>query len=125
MNLASILELVHGNRAQAVAVLDPNGVQLSSLAGTPPTTAAITTPAASITSAVLVPANVDRRKVFIHNKSGKTLYIAFGPTATALAFTKLIAANTDWEADLNGYTGDISGIWAGTGGTAVITEVTV
>ncbi len=129
MNLASILDLLN-NRAQAVAVVDANGDQITDFSATvtfpaSPANATLSNVTASATSVSLLAANVDRRQFRIHNASGKVLYVAFGATATTTAFSILVAANADYESPMDCYTGAISGIWNGTGGAARITEVTV
>ena len=125
MNLSTIFEyLSSGNRAQAIAVVDANGVQLPGFDQSRPANATLTSVAGLATSAVLVVANPARRQVMIYNDSGKNLRIAFAATATATAFTRLIPSKQEWVGDLNGYMGDIAGIWEGAGGFARITEVT-
>jgi hypothetical protein len=126
MNLSTIFELLNA-RAQAIAVVDANGDQITSFTSVaiPPANAALTSVAASASSVSLLAANIDRRKYRIHNTSNKNLYVAYAAAATTLAFTVLIAGGADFESDLNDYTGVISGIWSGVGGFARITEITV
>lgn len=125
MNLSTIFDLLN-NRAQAVAVVDANGDQITNFTSvaTPPANATLTSVASSASSVSLLAANASRRRFRIHNASSKTLYVAFGATASATAFSVLIASNANYESPLNDYTGDISGIWASANGFARITEVT-
>jgi hypothetical protein len=99
-------------------------VQLPGFDQSRPANAALTSVAGLATSAVLVAANPARRQVVIYNDAAKNLRIAFAATATATAFTHLIPSKQTLVLDLNGYTGDIAGIWEAAGGNARITEVT-
>jgi hypothetical protein len=123
MYIGSFRELTDARPAD-VAIVDLNGTQLSGFDQSRPSTSVITSVPASITSVTLLAANAARRQFFINNVSGKILRVAFAATASTSAYTILIAANGAYESPLNGYTGLITGIWAGTGGTAIITEVT-
>src|SRR5258705_5479512 len=106
MNLASIFELLNA-RAGAVAVVDANGDQITSFSSvaTPPANATITSVASSVTSVVLLAANASRRGFRINNESTKILKVAFAATATAAAYTIIMAANTDYESPFGDYTG--------------------
>jgi len=78
--------------------------------------------ASSAASQVLLAANPNRVGVTIFNNSTQILYIAFGPVATALAFTRKLAAAEFAVIDV-GYTGAISGIWAAANGNAQISDL--
>jgi hypothetical protein len=123
MYLGSFRELTDARPAD-VAVVDGNGDQLTGFDSSRPANATITSVPSSITSVVLLPANPARRYFFIHNAGSKILHVAFAATATAALFTVVIAANTDYEAPVNGYTGVVSGIWNAVSGNAIVTEVT-
>lgn len=63
--------------------------------------------------------------MIIHNEAGQPLKIAFAATATATAYTILLAQNVEYQGPLNDYTGAVSGIWQNAGsGNARITEIT-
>jgi hypothetical protein len=110
-------------RLSAVLLFDAAGNPVTSLAGTPPASAVLSSPAGLAVSAVILPLNLNRRGVVIYNDSGKNLRVAFAPTASATAFTYLIPSKQTLELQLGGYTGDIAGIWEGAGGFARITEI--
>lgn len=129
MNLSSILELLN-NRAQAVAVVDANGDQITDFSSTvtfpdPPSTAALTNVTSSASSVAILAANANRRQFLIYNDSSKTLRVAFGVTASATAFSILIPSKGSYESPMNGFTGDLNGIWDSANGFARVTEVTV
>lgn len=114
-------------RAEAVAIVDANGVQITNFSGTPtpPANASLTQVAQSASSVSLLASNVNRRQIIIFNVAGQPLSVAFAATATLTAFSILIPANGNYVGSLDGYTGVVSGIWKGAGsGNAVITEVT-
>jgi hypothetical protein len=126
---ASIRLLNDDVRALDIAVVDADGNQITDFTTTvqfpdPPSQAALTAVATSTTSAELLAANAGRRQVFIYNDSNATLFVAFAATATSTAFTVIIGKNSQWQSDLNGYTGVISGILSNGTGNARITEVT-
>lgn len=121
-----LLGLTGDIRAVDVAVVDGNGAHVT---GFDPSR-----PANSATSVVIVPATVGgillaaanpaRRKLIIHNKAGKTLYIAQETTAAQATAAFPLANNAVWESELNGYTGDVSAIVASGSGDVNVTEVT-
>lgn len=122
----SLFELTN-NRAQAVAVVDADGLQITSFssAAVPPSSATLSSVPSSATSVTLLAANANRRKFIIINAGSKILYVAYAATATTSAYTISIAANGVYESEVNDYTGVISGIWNAVNGAAKITEITV
>lgn len=113
-------------RAEAVAIVDATGTQISTF-GTPipPANATLTQVAQNVASVSLLAANLNRRQILITNTGTKTLFVAFAASATVTAFSVLIPSQGQFAGALAGYTGVVSGIWAGAGsGFAVITEVT-
>ena len=89
-----------------------------------PATAVKTSVALSETSVVLLLANIDRRFASIFNASNRSLFVAFGATASLTDYTVEIPKASYFETQPDGYTGVISGIWATAGaGNAKITEV--
>lgn len=123
-DLSTIFSLTNA-RAKAVAMVDTNGDQITTLAGTPPANAALTSVAASVTSVTLLAANANRRKFIIINDGTKNLFVAFAATATSAAYSVLLPGGQAYESEMNDYTGVISGIWATANGNARITEITV
>jgi len=100
------------------------GLYLSGFDPSLPASAVLTSVAQSATSVILIAANSSRRYASIYNSGTKTLFVAFGPTASVTAFTVQIPTNGYLELQEDGYTGDVSGIWAGAGGGAAkVTEV--
>jgi hypothetical protein len=75
-------------------------------------TAALTQPAASATTAVLLAAS-NRHGFVITNDGSTTLFLAFAATATATAYTVPIAAGASYSSSDVNYGGVISGIWSG------------
>lgn len=147
MNLASIFELLN-SRAQATAVVDANGDQLTTfpVTGTvdvgntvdvnvtnvsvpvsfaAPANAALTSVNSSTSSVTLLTANANRRKFIIVNAGTKILYIAFAATATTSAYTVALAANGVYESEVGDYSGIVTGVWSAVNGAAKITEITV
>lgn len=123
--LAATVALLTGDiRALDVAIRKSDGTHLSGFDATRPANATTTTVPVSTTSATLAAANTARRKLIVHNKSGKTLYVAFDTTAVVANAAFPVANNTVWESDLNGYTGVVSGILSSGTGDVNVTEVT-
>ena len=111
-------------RAAAVNLYDGSGNLITTLSGTPPATATLSTVAASVTSVTVLAANANRKKAYIVNNSTSKLWLAFAATASKTAFTVTLAANAEFETDLQGYTGIITGLWNVATGNAQVTEVT-
>ncbi len=87
-------------------------------------TAAITSVAASITSEVLLVANSARKGSYFFNESTAIMYLALAATATILAYTVQVPANSFYELPTTPvYTGAISAIWSAANGSARITEM--
>ncbi|MBD2202757.1 hypothetical protein H6G33_17920 [Calothrix sp. FACHB-1219] len=77
----------------------------------------------SASSVTILEANVTRKGATIWNNSTATLYIEFGATASASAFTAKLLAGGYYEVPFN-YTGVISGIWSAANGAALVRELT-
>jgi len=120
---ASVRELTDA-RALDVSVVDGNGDQLTGFDASRPATATLTSIASSITSVTILASNPARRKFLIVNESTRVLKLAFAATATATAYSILLAANSFYESELGGYTGIITGLWAAVNGNARVTEIT-
>lgn len=88
-------------------------------------TAALSSVADSTTSAVLLPANPDRKGFAVYNESAANLFIAFAATASATAYTIKLPAGGYYEAPTTAvYLGDVAGVWdADSTGSARITEL--
>ena len=81
-----------------------------------------TTVASSTSSVTLLAANIQRRQVIIFNNSTRNLFLTFGATSSATAFSiRLVTFGV--FIDSEGYTGVISGIWSAVNGDAQVTEV--
>ena len=122
-DLSTIFELANA-RAKAVAVVNTNGDQLNGFDQSRPANATLTSVASSVTSVTLAAANAARRGLVVVNDSNKVLRIAFAAAATATDFTYKVGGGATVELPLNGYTGDVSGIWESANGNARVTEIT-
>jgi hypothetical protein len=79
--------------------------------------------AASTTSLIAV--NTARLHAMCFNDSASILYINYGASASATAFTYRVEPYGTWTMDLPVYTGVINGFWAtDAGGSARCTEIT-
>lgn len=88
-------------------------------------TAAVTSQNDQATNVQLLAANTNRKGVMIHNDSISTLFVNFGATASATAFSVKIPSDALYEMAAPIYTGQINGIWsADATGAARITELT-
>lgn len=94
-----------------------------SVTQTRPSTAAVTSVAASATSVTLLALNTSRRDSSIYNDSSADLYIKLGTTASTTSFTVKLGAGEYYEVAF-AYTGRIDGIWSSATGSARITELT-
>ena len=86
-------------------------------------TAVLTQVAASATSVALLGVNAARKGAIITNTGTGILYVAYTGTASATAFSYQVGAGQSVTMTIP-YQGAVSGIWTGTGGFAVITELT-
>jgi hypothetical protein len=90
---------------------------------TPASSAAVTSVSASASSVTLLAANPARRMATIFNASTDTLYVKLGSTASTADFTVVLVPNAYYELPQPVYQGDIDGIWSGTNGAALVTEI--
>lgn len=90
------------------------------------TTATLTNVNDTDSSVALSAANGGRKGWFVFNDSDQALYVNFGATASATAFTVKVAAGGFYEMPGDCiYRGAINGIWAANStGAARITELT-
>jgi hypothetical protein len=87
-------------------------------------TSSLTFVAAVTSSTQLLAANTNRKKMMVHNESTAVLYLAFGSTSSATAYTVQVPANSYFEMPVPPvYTGIIAGIWSSAIGNARITEL--
>jgi len=106
------------------ALFDTNGNPVTIGSSAAPT-ATLTQIPDQDTSIQLLAANADRKGVVIVNTSTAILFVAFGATASASAYTYRLTpfATLEIKGDML-YTGAISGIWASNqSGDAQITEL--
>jgi hypothetical protein len=104
------------NQGDAGAEPWPVAVNVSSVATR-------TTVAASVTEGQLLPANPNRSVFTIYNDSGKVLFLILGGVGSTTDYTTQLTSKAYFE--LSGYTGEVRGVWNGTGGFARITELTI
>jgi hypothetical protein len=83
---------------------------------------AVTAVASTTSSTSLLAANAQRKGFVIENSDANRLYVRLDSgTASSSAYSFSLAQNEN--AALSGYTGQITGIWAGDGsGSAHVTE---
>ena len=86
-------------------------------------TTAVTSVAASATSATLLAANTARKGATVYNDSTVTLYLKLGATASTTSHTLQMIKNSYYEVPFN-YTGIIDAVWASATGSARISELT-
>lgn len=84
---------------------------------------AVTSTSASTSSVTILASNATRVGATVFNTSSKVMYVKLGATASTSSFTTQLFANSYWEVP-NDYTGVIDAVWAGTGGAAIVTELT-
>ena len=127
LGLTGFLRQLTNTRAMDVAVVDGNGDQITSFgsgSSTPPPNAVLTNVTVSTTSAVLLAANVNRRRFIIYNDSGRHVFVAFAATASSTSFTVDLPNNGFYEGELHDYTGVISGVTQSGTGPVRVTEIT-
>lgn len=95
-------------------------IQFISTAGT----STLANVSGSATSVTLIAANTARLFAKCYNDSTAILYINYGATASATAFTEYVPPGATWTMDQPIYTGAINGLWASATGSARCTELT-
>lgn len=121
---ASQVALANDLRALVVGIFDPAGNQLSGFDASRPANATITTVPVTTTDAVLLAANAARRGVVLTNEANKTLFVAFGVTASNTAYTYPVPAGQTLTLPLNGYTGALHAVLSAGSGNVRVTEIT-
>lgn len=86
-------------------------------------TATRSTVAASTTTVELLAANANRTAFTVYNDSGKKLFLIFGAGGDVSDFSVLMTSKAYF--DFSGYTGEVRGVWDGSGGNARVTEFTL
>lgn len=76
---------------------------------------------AATDSAVLVPANANRRGISIYNNSAARLFIDLDAAASLTSFAAILEPGGYYETPYS-YVGAISGIWSAANGKAMIRE---
>lgn len=130
LGLTAFLRDLTNTRSMDVSIVDGNGDQVTNFGSSvtfpaPPANATLTSVTASSVSTTLLTSNPNRRKFIAYNESGKTIKIAFAPTATQTAYTIQVPSQGVYESDLNSYTGDVSVITVSGTGSVRVTEITV
>lgn len=89
-----------------------------------PATGAYTNVPASLTAVTVLASNTDRKQAAVFNDAASgNLYLKLGSAAAVTSFTVKIAAGGYYELPQSVYTGVITGVWDGLGGTARVTEL--
>ena len=78
--------------------------------------------AASATVVTLSSANLERQYMSFYNDSTDTLYIKLGTGATTSDYTVKVVTDAFYEAP-PAFSGPITGIWDGTNGACLVTEI--
>ena len=86
-------------------------------------TATRSTVAASTSAQELLAPNVNRTAFTVYNDSGKKLFLIFGAGGSTSDFSVLLNSKAFFE--FSGYTGEVRGVWDGSGGDARLTEFTI
>lgn len=74
-------------------------------------------------SVVVLPLNLNRRRIILHNDSGAVIYVKYGPVCSTSLFTFRIAANDKYDGPMGDYTGPVSAIRASGTGNLLVTEI--
>lgn len=121
-----LLGLTDAVRALDVAVIAPDGTHVPGFDASRPSQSAATVVIVpnTVGGVILAAANPARRKLIVHNKAGRTVYVALEATAAVASASFPLANNQVWEGDLNGYTGDVSAICQSGSGDVNVTEIT-
>lgn len=85
------------------------------------TTGTLSNVAEATSSTTLASSSTSRRGFIVFNDTSNPLKLKFGSTASATSFTVIVAAATHWQMPLALYTGTVTGISVGTGGTWRVT----
>lgn len=122
--LGASLRFLTNARPWDVAIVDAAGDHVTGFDSTRPASAALTSVAASAVSVTILASNAARRQAIVVNDGNKTLRLAFAATASLTAYTVALSSGNTYETPLNGYTGEITGIWDSANGSARVTEIT-
>lgn len=120
--LASILSGMTTATLQAITNSSLATIVTNTTALAPVSTAVLTQPANAITSFSIVGANASRHGLVLYNNSTTNCAVAFGATATMVAFTVMLQAGTHYEMPLPIYQGAVSGICTAANGATNSTE---
>lgn len=119
---ASVRELGEA-RAVDVVLVDALGVPVFGFNPSKANTSVQTSVPSANVSTSLLASNPARKGFIIHNDSTRTLRVSYGVAASMTAFSLLIPSNGSYEGPLNGYTGELFGIWNAVNGNARVTEL--
>lgn len=96
-----------------IVLLDALGNPIFGFNPSRPANAATTEKTMTAASQLLAASNPARRQLIVENQSNKTLYVVFAATATPATRVETVPVGGQFKTDLNGYTGDVSGILSG------------
>lgn len=74
-------------------------------------------------SHVVLPTNLARRRLVLHNDSGAAIFVMLGPTCTTSAFSFRLGANDTYHGPMGDYTGPISAVRTSGTGPLQVTEI--
>ncbi len=78
---------------------------------------------ASTTEVLLLPGNIDTKTFSIYNNSMSKLYIKFGSGVSTSFFNFKMPPQSFYEPNIYTFSGDIYGVWDGTDGTALVSQL--
>ncbi len=94
-----------------IVLLDAQGNPVFGFDPSRPATATQSEKTMTAASQLLAASNPARRSLVIENQTNKVLYLAYAATATAATRTRTVPVGG--SVDIDGYTGDVSGILQG------------
>lgn len=99
-------------RPMDVVLLNSAGQPVFGFDPSRPSTATQTQLTFTAAAQAIAAANAARRQLIVVNNTNKTLFLSFAGAATLSNYAIPVASGATYIGDLNGYTGDVSGILA-------------
>lgn len=89
----------------------------------PVTSAELLVIPASVSEVLLLAGHVDTKTFSIYNNSTNSLYIKFGNGVSTSFFNFRMPPKSFYEPNIYTFSGDIYGVWDGTNGTALVSQL--
>jgi len=83
-----------------------------------------TGPTITAVSQVILPINLNRRRLIIYNDAASQVFIMFGPVCSPTSFSVRLATNTMYDGPLGDYTGAVSAVRSSGTSVLQVTEIT-